>query len=228
MNIGLILASGKGTRMNSSLPKQFIKINNKPLLIYTLERFERNSDIERIVLVVDKDYFSSVKKMIAEYHITKITDIVFGGITRKESVYNGLCALKKLNVKNNDIILIHDSARALVSDKIITDNINACKEFEAVSTAYKCIDTIIENREEQTYKVLNRDNLYQIQTPQTFKFELIMKAHELNIDKNASDDAQLMNSIGKKVHLVNGSKKNFKITYQEDIELFKAYLKIND
>lgn len=228
MNIAIILAAGKGTRVKSSLvPKQFMLINDKPLIAYTLETFQKNQDIESILIVTNEEYILTMQKICLNYHIDKACNIIKGGITRKKSVYNGLKYLKESSTKDDDVILIHDGARALVTHDIIKNNLEACLKNAAVTTVIPCQDTIISSKDTKTLEAtLNREELFQVQTPQTFKFGLILKAHEnaLNIDKRITDDTKLVKLLNQDVHLVLGSKLNFKITTDEDVILFKALI----
>ncbi len=225
MNIALILAAGKGTRVKSSrIPKQFMLINKKPLIAYTLESFQNQPEIDKILLVTNKEYLLTMQEICCKYKIDKLCGIIKGGSTRKESVYNGLMYLKSNKTQDEDIILIHDGARALVSNDIIKDNINSCLKYNAVTTVIPSQDTIISSCKGDTLDAtLNREELYQVQTPQTFKFELILKAHEnaLNLKQNITDDTKLVKLLNKDVHLVLGSTLNFKITTDEDVKIFE-------
>ncbi len=224
MNIALIVAAGSGKRMKGlDKPKQFTLVNGKPLLIFTLEAFDRNENVDSIVIVANTKYFSEIMEMCNKYKIKKIMYIVPGGKTRQDSVYNGLLGC---GATANDIVLIHDAARPLISQKIINDNIEACKKYKAVETAIKVSDTIVKSADARTIKGLeNREELLQVQTPQTFKYSLILKAHQ-NARKRmttpSTDDATLAFQEGKKVHVVPGDKLNFKITTNDDLELFEA------
>ena len=231
MNIALILAAGSGSRMgNADKPKQFLPIYGKPLMIHTIEAFEAHDDVEAIVIVTNDIYIDQVKVWCKQYDLGKVKAVVAGGDSRQISVYNGLMAVKTIAKKDDDIIIIHDAARPLISQKIISDNIKACKEFGAVDTVIKASDTIIRSSDEQTIcEIPNRSELYQGQTPQTFKLSLILEAHEKaksGLVPNVTDDAKLVLSLGKKVYLVEGSKQNFKITTFDDLMMLKALLKI--
>lgn len=227
MNVALIVAAGLGKRMGHiDRPKQFLLINGKPLLIYTIEAFNKNLEVEQIVVVTNKEHIEEVKELCKSNKLNKVKTVVAGGETRQQSVYNGLKAIKG---NKGDIVLIHDAARPLVGQRIITDNINACQFYDAVATAIKTSDTIIKSDDQQTITdVPNRKDLYQVQTPQTFKYELILSAHEEAIKNklpDVTDDAKLVLALGHEVHLVEGDKFNFKITTSEDLTLFKALLK---
>ena len=224
MNISIVLAGGTGSRMSLDMPKQFAVVKGKPIMAYTLSVFQNSPLVDSIYLVSHKEYFEQSKSIIEQYNITKVRDIIEGGQTRQESVFN---ALKQMNAKDDDIILIHDCARPLVDEQIIKDNIEQCKLHEAVETAVKAVDTTIEVSEEQFENSLNRDKLYQVQTPQTFKYKLIKEAHEnaiKNILVNITDDAQLVAKLGHKVFIVNGKKTNLKVTTDEDLKILEALL----
>ncbi len=227
MNIALIVAAGSGTRMGLETPKQFLLVKGRPLLYYSIKMFETYDEVESIVVVTNKKYISEVEEIIEEYNFKKIKVIVPGGETRQDSVYNGLLAIKEF-ASNNDIVLIHDSARPLVNHRIIYDNIKACQEYGAVDTVIGVSDTIVKSIKGKDVEELPlRKELYQAQTPQTFKFSLIMDAHEYARSHDipdVTDDVKLVMSLGKQVHLVEGSKLNFKITTQEDLDLLEALL----
>ena len=231
MNIALILAAGTGSRMgNADKPKQFLPIYGKPLMVHTIEAFEVHDEVDQIVIVTNDIYIDQVKVWCKQYDLGKVKAVVAGGNSRQISVYNGLTAVKGLAKEKDDIVLIHDAARPLISQKIISDNIKACKEYGAVDTVIKASDTIIRSTDEQTIcEIPNRSELYQGQTPQTFKLSVILEAHEKaksGLVPNVTDDAKLVLSLGKKVHLVEGSKQNFKITTFDDLMMLKALLKI--
>ncbi len=223
-NIALITAAGSGTRMGEGKPKQFLIVNGKPLLSYTIEAFNNHPLIDEIIIVTNEDFIDEVKSFSGNYQ--KVKHIVKGGSTRQQSVFLGLSFLKENGVNPNDIILIHDGARPLVSERIIAANIEACKENNAVETVISATDTIIQSKDgEINNQTLNRKELYQVQTPQTFKFDLIYKAHSSLQNDDATDDAQLVAKLGKDIYLVNGDKKNFKVTTKEDLEYFELLTK---
>ena len=231
MNIGLILAAGSGSRMgNADKPKQFLPIYGKPLMIHTIEAFEVHEGIDAIVIVTNDVYVDQVKVWCKQYDLLKVKAVVPGGNERQISVYNGLQAVKKIAKSNDDIVVIHDAARPLISQSIISNNIKACEEFDAVDTVIQASDTIVHSSDAKTIDSIPlRKELYQGQTPQTFKLSLILNAHEEAIKNNlpdVTDDAKLVLSLGKPVHLVEGSKQNFKITTFDDLMMLKALLKI--
>ena len=227
MNIALILAAGSGTRMGMDTPKQFVLVKDKPLLYYSVNMFETYPEVEAIVLVTNKESVSLVEEIVNEYSFKKIKGIVVGGETRQDSVYNGLLKIKEF-ASNDDIVLIHDSARPLVNHRIIYDNIKACLEYGAVDTVIQASDTIVKSIDGSGVDELPlRKELYQAQTPQTFKLGLILEAHEYAKEHHipdVTDDVKLVLSLGKEVHIVEGSKLNFKVTTPEDLDLLEALL----
>lgn len=220
MNIAVILAAGIGSRMKQKLPKQFIEINNKPLFIFTLEKFLSVQQIDKIILVINKNYEDLYKQYLLKFNLLQKIELVNGGQTRQESVSLSLNYLSNI-AADNDIVTIHDSARPLVSPEIILNNIITCqKNQNAVSTVINIVDTIIDKE----YNLVDKDSLWAVQTPQTFPYKLIKRLHAIAKDKNlfsVSDDAQLAKKFGYKVNYVLGSRLNIKITEEEDIYLLK-------
>lgn len=229
MNIGIILAGGTGSRMGSDIPKQFIDIYGKPLIIHTLESFDMNLNIDYIVVVCKKDWKEDLEIWLRKFGINKVKWIVDGGETRQASIYNALKTIEDF-CKEDDIVVIHDAARPLISQRIIDENINGAKKFGAVDTVIPTADTIINSKDDKTINnVPIRKELYLGQTPQSFKFDKVLKAHEKAIENgkiDATDDCQLLLDLNEKVYLVNGDKLNFKITTFEDLMLLKAIIKL--
>ena len=227
MNIALIVAAGSGTRMGLETPKQFVLVKDKPLLYYSVKMFETYPELEAIVIVTNQEYISLVEEIVEEYNFKKVKAIVAGGETRQDSVYNGLVKIKEF-ASEDDVVLIHDAARPLVNHRIIFDNIKACNEFGAVDTAIQASDTIVKSSDGSGVDELPlRKELYQAQTPQTFKLGLILEAHEYARNHHipdVTDDVKLVLSLGKEVHLVEGSKLNFKVTTPEDLDLLEGLL----
>lgn len=230
MNIAVILAGGSGTRMGSDIPKQFIDVYGKPLIIHTIESFDVNSQIDQIVIACKEEWQEDLKIWIRKFGLNKVKYIVSGGSTRQESVYNSIRALAGV-CKEDDILVIHDAARPLISQRIINENIEGAMKYGAVDTVIPTADTIVKSINDETIDSIPvRKELYLGQTPQSFKYSLIKTAHEQSIEKatsNATDDCQLVLGINKDVYLVNGDKLNFKITTFEDLLLLKSVIKIS-
>lgn len=225
MNIAIILAGGTGSRMSLNQPKQFAMVKGRPIMAHTLIVFNNCSQVDEIYFVSHESYIQESQRIIDEYNLPKVKQIIKGGNTRQKSVYNALQAIK---AKDDDIVLIHDCARPLVDEEIIINNIKACEKYDAVETAVKVVDTIIECNGEEMIQPLDREKLYQVQTPQTFRYSIIKQAQQYAEDKNihnASDDAQLVKRIGKNVHIVEGKKSNLKVTTDEDLLILNALIK---
>ena len=215
----LILAGGYSKRINLKTPKQLVKIDNKPLLAYTLGVFERCKSIDSIILVVHKRYILPCRNLVKKYRYKKVEQLCLGGKTRQQSVFN---ALKK--VSDCDYVVIHDGVRPFVTQRIISRVINAAKLFGAATCAVQATDTTVEAKKGSITSVFCRNKLWRIQTPQAFKFELIFKAHQKAKAKkifDASDDTQLLLGLKKKVKLVGGSYRNIKVTTMADLLLIK-------
>ncbi len=228
MNIALILASGTGTRLSSELPKQFMRINDKPLLIMTLETFSKCKSIDAIVVVTLKEYRDKVNDWINEFKIKKVKDLISGGETRQESSVKGVESIENF-ANHDDIVLIHDAARVLVDERIIEENIACAKEFGACTTALESADTIVISKDKSfMHELTNRKEMFVVQTPQSFKLGIISQAHEearFRGKNNATDDAQLAMLAGFDVALVKGSSLNFKVTTMDDFKLLEAILR---
>lgn len=216
MNCAIIMAAGKGSRMKVNKNKQFILIKDKPILAYTIEKFEKSSLIDEIVLVASEDEVDYCKREIVyKYNFTKVTKVVSGGSERQKSVMKGLKA-----VKNADIVLIHDGARPFVSSRIIEDGIRYAKIYGGAACGVEPKDTIkVKDRNGFSEKTLNRNELFCVQTPQCFKYDLIFDAH-IKAEKDgilATDDTAVFEMAKNKVYLYEGSYNNLKITTPDDL-----------
>jgi len=231
MNIAIILAGGKGSRMGMvDQPKQFIDIYGKPIVVHTIEAFDIHEQIDAIAVVCLKEWHEDIKIWTRKYELNKIKWIVDGGETRQESVLNGLKAIEE-DVNPEDIVVIHDAARPLISHKIIVNNIEGAKKYGAVDTVIKASDTIIQSIDDNTISSIPvRKELYIGQTPQSFVYSTIYDAHKSAATsqlQDSTDDCRLVLNSGKKVHLVDGDKLNFKITTMEDLLLLKSIIKMS-
>jgi 2-C-methyl-D-erythritol 4-phosphate cytidylyltransferase len=218
----IILAGGYSRRMKSRIPKQLLRIANKPVLAYTLDTFERCKPIKSIILVVHQNYVSQCRNLIEKYGYRKIEQLVIGGRTRQQSVFNALS-----KIEGCDYVIVHDGVRPLVRPEVILKLIRAVKKFAAVTCAVKATDTIVEARRGFIRAALCRDELWQIQTPQAFKFDLALKAHRqarLAGMFDYSDDAQPVLKLKNRIKIVKGSRNNLKVTTAEDLYLTKLLL----
>ncbi|WP_342559393.1 2-C-methyl-D-erythritol 4-phosphate cytidylyltransferase [Metasolibacillus sp. FSL K6-0083] len=232
MNYAIILASGTGSRMgNVDKPKQFIDVYGKPIIIYTLETFANHPEIDQIIIVTLEEWIEDVKILVRKYEIDKVATIIAGGNSRQASVYEAIKYLA--NTERDcldDIVVVHDAVRPLVSQRIISDNIEAAKQYGAVDTVIPSADTIVKSLSNETItEIPKRDYYYLGQTPQSFKFALLEEAHKYaynNPDIETTDDCKLVLTLEHPVHLIMGDKLNFKVTTFEDLLLFKAILKL--
>ena len=227
MNGVVIVAAGTGSRMNMGINKQFIKLEGKEIIYYTIEKFYKNENIDDIVVVVKEEEAEFFRKKILDKYNFKNIKIAYGGKERQDSVYNGLKSLDK----NCDIVLIHDGARPFVSDKIINKSIEEARENKAIVVGVPVKDTIkVIDNDNNIVDTPNRSLLWAVQTPQTFDYNLLIKSYEDAFKDNfyGTDDAMLVERIGYKVKMVEGSYNNIKITTQEDLNLGNQILKLQD
>lgn len=221
--VSIVLAGGKGKRMGADVSKQFIEINGKPIIYYTLKAFEECTEIDEIILVLPKDEIDYFQTRIESRFDFKISKIVEGGKERQDSVYNALNVLEDC-----DVVLIHDGARAFVSKKIIENGIKYAKEFGAAAPGVMPKDTIkVKNLEGFSINTLDRSSLVAVQTPQCFKYDLIKKGHDKVKDEKipVTDDTMIAELLGEKVYLFEGDYKNIKVTTPEDLILAENLVK---
>lgn len=220
----LIVGAGEGRRMGATLRKQFTKVAGKPVIAYTLEMFENSDLIDHIVAVVPRDSVDWVREEVVEaYGFRKIRAVVHGGETRQESVVNGLKALKD----KTQIVVIHDAVRPLVSEMLIRRVIDAARKTGAAITAVPARDTVKQVESGQIVGTLDRRLLWFAQTPQSFRYDIILDAHRRAAEERveATDDASLVEKYGAKVTVAVGSYSNLKITSPEDMPLFEYFLR---
>jgi 2-C-methyl-D-erythritol 4-phosphate cytidylyltransferase len=222
----IIVSAGKGQRFMEGKKKQFYLLADKPILVHTLDQFETCPLIRSILLVVgqeDMDY--SLKEIVEQYKYRKIAQIIPGGKRRQDSVKNGIDAL----AKDVEIVVIHDGVRPFVTKAMIEDSIHSAERFGAVVLAMPVKDTIkMANPNGTVLKTLDRDALWQIQTPQAFQASLIREAYYKATEDGfmGTDDASLVERLGIKVHILPGSYTNIKITTPEDLILANLFLKM--
>lgn len=219
MNIALIVLAGSGTRLNSPTPKQFLKVNDQDLVVYTIKRFNDNPHIDEIVLVTSKDYLPYVNEYKDKYNLEKIVAVIEGGASRQESVRLGLEAT---DYKEDDNILIHDGARPLVSNSIINQCVDALSDSVSCCP-YICPEDEITEISNFNRKVILDGKKVGVQTPQGFKYGLIKKIHIAKKDIEVNDDISLLDN--EHVEFFVGEPINFKVTTPEDLAYFEEYLK---
>ena len=224
MNVAIILAAGNGTRLSNNIKKQFIKIHDKQLFLFSFDSF-CSSNIDKILIVSSKEDINYVRSLVSSNE--KFLDVIAGGETRQQSVKNALDYLKGI-LADDDVILIHDAARPLIKFPLINEVINKTIEYDCCSLILPIKDTIISLSNNNYESTLERDKLASVQTPQGFKFKIIYEAHQKAIHSSATDDAQLVKSLGFNIHLIKGDEQNFKITTNEDLNYFEYILGCDD
>lgn len=221
----IVLAAGRGRRMNSSIQKQFLELQGKPVVYYSLDCFQNSPLIEKIVLVTGKDSLSYCKKEIVDrYHFTKVTEIVPGGKERYDSVYAGLLACE-----NTDFVFIHDGARPFITEEILQRGFQGVKKTGACVVGMPSKDTVkIADHRNCIQETPDRSKIWTIQTPQIFSYTIIRSAYESIRKKdmsNITDDAMVAEQESDvQIQLTEGSYRNIKITTPEDLLIAEAFL----
>ena len=225
MNIAIIMAAGSGKRMNSGTPKQFLDAGGKPVIIHTLEKFQNCAAVDAIIIVCAPDYIEHCTSLAEKWGISKCVSVVAGGAERYDSSRLGVKEALRIakGRKKDTVVLIHDAARPFVTEEIINANAEAARKFGACETAIRMTDTVVCGSNGFAEGTIPRENLYRVQTPQSFRLDLIANAFESydpKTDGPLTDDASLFLRNGSKVAIVEGSALNVKITTPEDMELF--------
>ena len=232
-NIALIFAGGSGARMGSGIPKQFIEINGKPIIIHTLENFEDHPEIHAIYIACKKDYVNKLEKLVQRHLIEKVKKVIEGGNTALESAYKAIKAAE-IDYSHDDIVLIHDGVRPYITSDLISDNIASVKKNGNSVTCTPMFETPIISKDGLCIdEVMERDKFFTAQAPQSFYLGDILKAHEeirktnLNYD-GIVDACTLVRATGKEVAIVQGNRGNIKITTPEDLYLFRGLLQYKE
>jgi 2-C-methyl-D-erythritol 4-phosphate cytidylyltransferase len=223
MNIAVILSAGSGVRFNSTVPKQFLLLNGKPVINYSLKRFQENNSIDRILVVSSPDNMDRTKELCSGF--SKVTEVIAGGKRRQDSVWNGLEWINK-NAKGCKLVLIHDSARPLFSSGLIDKLITSASKNGAAIPVIPTDDTIKEKHGDAIKRTLERDNLVRVQTPQVFDLGKIHTAYsKFPKEQTATDDAFVAEFFGIKVYTVAGEVSNIKITNPVDLKIAELLIK---
>ena len=227
--IALIIAGGVGARMGQDIPKQFINVYDKPVIVYTMEAFQNHPAIDAIEVVCLDDWQGALKAYAKQFGIAKLENVVSGGKNGQDSIRNGLYDIAKRHSGDEDIVLIHDAIRPMVSQEIITDNIRVCRENGNAITVIPCTAAMLKTFDgSSTTDQVPRDNLKITQTPQAFFVKDIVEAHKEALRRgitNSVASCTMYIELGRKLYMSQGSEKNLKLTTTEDIEIFKALLK---
>lgn len=230
MNTALILAGGIDKRFKMDIPKQFVNVNNRPIIVYTLEKYQKHPDIDEIIVTCLDGWQEMVRAYAKQFNITKLREIIPGGKDAQESTYRGLQILKE-RMGQGDIVVVHDSIRPMVSEKIITDSIQMCRKKGMGVAATFIMDTIMHSWDgKEGYKSINRYEIMRVQTPQAFDFQLLLDWHNKAIEKEclgAWDNSSMLTNLGEKVFFSEGSDLNLKINTTEDVEMFRALYRMD-
>lgn len=221
-NIAIIPSAGSGSRFNSPIPKQYVKVLGKELIVHTISVFQNSNEIDEIIIPADTNYFDLLNKLKNKYNLNKITKIIEGGKERQDSVYNGLKA-KLFN--DNDLILVHDAARPLLSQDLLKASLKEAEKFDSVVVAIKARDTLISGNE-FVEKYEDRSKIFYAQTPQIFRYSILLKSFEFALKHKfiATDESMIVKNAGYKVKIVNGDFTNFKITESGDLIILEKLL----
>ena len=228
MNIAIIFAGGVGKRMNSkAIPKQFLRVHDKPIIIHTIEKFEKCASVDKIIVVCVEEWIGELEKLVKQYALEKISSIVPHGATGQLSIYNGLAEAKnKFGVEDN-IAIIHDGVRPIIDSKLITDNINCAIKYGSAISASKVTETIVLREGENIGKTVDRDKSWTAKAPQSFKLSDILECHLDAIAKGNNkyiDSATIMQDYGYSLRIVECDSSNIKITTATDFIVFKAMI----
>lgn len=232
MNIAIIIAGGSGQRMGQDIPKQFIHVYDKPVLIYTLESFERHPQIDAIEVVCIDGWQEVLRAYAKQFGITKLRQIVTGGASGQESIRNGVFHLEG-QAQAEDLIVIHDGIRPLVDASVLSDVLEKAKKYGNAVTAMPYNEQIFivnPEDEETTKEYIPRETLRRVSTPQAYRFDLLDRRYHEAFEKGigihgSSYTNTMMVELGETLHFAAGSDKNIKLTTKDDLELFKAYVR---
>lgn len=225
--IAILTAGGIGTRTHQDIPKQFLNVENKPILVYTLEAFQLHPNIDEICVAILGGWDQILWAYAKQFKITKLKYVVTGGATGQESIFNGLKAVRS-DHNDDDVIVIHDGNRPMVSQDIITDNLVKQRQYGSAVASIPCTEVVfVSENKIDSEKSIPRENLQRTQTPHSYYLGELWDAHMQAKEKgitNMAASCSLMEALGKSTYFSKGSEKNIKITTVEDIEIFKALL----
>lgn len=227
MNIALIIAGGLGSRMEQDIPKQFLHVNDKPIIIYTLEAFQNHSEIDSIEVVCLDGWEKMLNAYCKQFNITKIENIIPGGLNGQDSIRNGVYDLMTRH-SEDDIVLVHDAIRPMISMEIISENLKVCREKGNAIAVIPCAEAMLKTKDGIVSSVqVARKNLKRAQTPQAFKLGKLAWAHKEALERgitNSVASCTMFIELGERLYFSKGSEKNVKLTTADDVDIFKALL----
>lgn len=233
MIAAIIIAGGSGSRMGQDIPKQFINVYDKPVLVYTLEGFQKHPQIDVIELVCIDGWHDIARAYAKQFNIDKLKWIVSGGSTGQESIRNGVYNLEG-KISDDDIVIIHDGIRPLVDETVLSNVITKCSQYgSAVSSMPYNEQIFVADDEISTVKYIPRESIRRVSTPQAYKFGLLNSKYHEAFEKKigiygSAYTNTMMVELGERLYFAEGSDKNIKLTTKDDLEMFKAYLKADD
>lgn len=225
MNVAIIAAAGQGTRLAGNRPKQFLELAGTPILFHTLEAFEQCDAIQEVVVVIPASESAGFVSLAGKFNLRKLSSIVPGGSTRAESVLKGLMAIREATA---EIVAVHDAARPLVTSHEIKRTVEAARATGAAILVTAPVDTMKSVRDHEVVETIPRESLRQALTPQCFDYKLLRRAYQ-NVDVNdpsLTDESVLVERLGVKIATVEGSRRNIKITREEDLVIAEALLRL--
>lgn len=228
-NYVILLAGGVGKRMQSEIPKQFLEVEGKPIIVYTIENFQRNDQIEKIVVVCVKDWIEHLRNLIQKYSLTKVEWITEGGNTGHDSIRNGVFFLKD-KIEPDDFIIVHDAVRPILPQKAIDEVIRVAHENGNASSSIACHPPIVYTEDFKSgIKDVDREHVMLTASPQMFRYDLALKYYEKAEQENKHNftfTSSLLIHYGERVYFAKGTTSNIKVTQKEDLALFGALLKV--
>lgn len=228
-NVALIVAGGSGKRMGQEIPKQFLTVNDKPIIIYTFENFENNKQVDEIIVVCIDGWHDVLRAFCKQFNITKVKHVVSGGETVQQSIFNGVKAAKSL-YPDDTCLIIHDSIRPLVDESVLSDVIDVChKHGNAVTSMPYNEQIFLIDDENTTSKYIPRETIRRVSTPQAYQLGKLYDCYERAFKENigvlgSSYTNTMMVELGETLYLAKGSDKNIKLTTKDDFYIFKAYI----
>ncbi|MGI6211509.1 MAG: IspD/TarI family cytidylyltransferase [Anaerovoracaceae bacterium] len=232
MVTALLTAAGIGSRMHMDIPKQFVHVNNIPLITYTMQKFQSNPNIDQILVVTLESWIDVVKAYAAQYKIDKLKWVIPGGSTGQESIYKGLKKLEE-ECSPDEIVMIHDGNRCMVSSEIISDSLAVFHEKGSAVAAIPCVEAVFRSNDNglSSRTSIPREQLFRTQTPHTYTLKKLLWAHQMAKEKNITGSAAtctLMYELGEPVYFSKGSELNLKVTTQDDLKIFEALVNLEN
>ncbi|MEE3383695.1 MAG: IspD/TarI family cytidylyltransferase [Prevotella sp.] len=232
MNIAAIFAGGSGVRMHTkSRPKQFLELNGKPIIIYTLELFDNHPQVDAIVVACIDSWIPFLNKMIRKFEITKVVEIVEGGETGQDSIYNALQAAERIAKGEEATVMIHDGVRPLITEQTITENLKTVEEFGSCITCIPATETFVVKQADGSLEIPERANSLIARAPQSFRLADIMTAHRRAISEGRHDfidSCTMMSHYGYTLKTIIGPMENIKITTPTDFFIFRAMVEVHE